>query len=97
MGLMHGLRVNEANIHDSVAARPTLAQLGWEEYPWLEVIFAYAAYQGPLEDWCADQLGLWLIIAPKLAGQNTFVPLPNRWIVERTFAWLMKYRRLVRD
>jgi transposase len=94
---MHALHVHEANIHDSVGARPTLGQLGWKAYPRLEVIFADAAYQGPLEDWCADHLGLWLVIVPKLAGQNTFVPLPKRWIVERTFAWLMKCRRLVRD
>jgi transposase len=94
---MHALNVHEANVADSVGARPTLSQLGWDEYPRLEVVFADSAYQGPLEDWTADHLGLWLVVVRKLPEQHTFVVLPKRWIVERTFAWLMKCRRLVRD
>ena len=43
------------------------------------------------------ELGLVLQIVPKVAGQSTFVALPKRWIVERTFAWLMRYRRLRAD
>ena len=82
---------------DSAAARPTLGQLGWEEYPRPETVFADGGYQGSLEDWTADQLGLWLVVVPKLAGQSTLVPLPKRWIVERTLARLLKCRRLVRD
>ena len=58
---------------------------------------ADSAYQGPLQDWTADQLGLRLIVVPKLPKQHKFVVLPKRWIVERTFAWLLKCWRLVRD
>lgn len=39
------------------------------------------------------RLTLELVIASKLEGQSTFVVLPRRWIVERTFAWLVRYRR----
>lgn len=66
MGLMHALHVHEANTHDSVGARPTLSKLGWNEYSRLEVVFADSAYQGPLKDWTADQLGLWLVVVPRL-------------------------------
>jgi len=97
MGLMRALNIREAVVVDSVGARPTLSQLGWDQYPRLEVVFADSAYQGPLQDWTADQLGLWMVIVPKLPKQHKFVVLPKRWIVERTFAWLMKCRRLVRD
>lgn len=93
---MHALCVHEANVADSVGARPTLSQLNWDEYPRLEVVFADSAYQGPLQDRTADQLGLWLVVVPKLLEQNSFVVLPKRWIVERTSAWLLKCRRLVR-
>ena len=89
--------VHAANVHDSVGARPVLAQLDWEAFPRLETVFADQAYQGPLGDWTADTLGLWLQIVPKLEGQSTFVVLPKRWIVERTFAWLLRYRRLRSD
>jgi putative transposase len=69
--------------------------MGWVQAT--GVVFADSAYQGPLEDWVADTLGLWLVIVPKLARQSTFVALPKRWLVERTFACLLKYRRLSRD
>lgn len=86
--------MHAANVHDSVGAKPVLSQLGWDEFPRLETVFADAAYQGPLEDFAAEELGLLLQIVPKLEGQSTFVVLPKRWIVERTFAWLLRYRRL---
>ncbi|MBI3964209.1 MAG: transposase, partial [Chloroflexi bacterium] len=44
-----------------------------------------------------DEFGWTLELVSKLAGQVGFVLLPKRWIVERTFAWLGKYRRLARD
>ncbi|MDQ4076590.1 MAG: transposase [Chloroflexota bacterium] len=97
LGLLHGLLVHEANLSARRMAEPVLSQLGWEAYPRLAVVYADRAYQGPLEEWAARELGLWLLIVPKLAGQSTFVALKKRWIVERTFAWLLKCRRLSRD
>lgn len=38
-----------------------------------------------------------LEVVRKLVGQQGFQPLPRRWVVERTFGWLMRWRRLVRD
>ena len=36
-------------------------------------------------------------IVRKLSDQQGFQPLPRRWVVERTFGWMMRWRRLVRD
>jgi transposase len=36
-------------------------------------------------------------VVPKPADQRGFAVLPRRWVVERTFSWLMRWRRLVRD
>jgi len=88
------VRVHAANVPDSVAARSLLAELDEVRCPRWEVVFADAAYQGTLEDFAAEELGLWLKIVPKLEGQSTFVVLPKRWIVERTFSWLRRYRLL---
>lgn len=67
---MHGLLVHEANLPDRRGAEPLLRQLGWENYDRLEVVFADSAYQGPLEDWVTQELGLWLVIVPKLPDRT---------------------------
>jgi transposase len=74
-----------------------LEQVPPERYPELLTVFADAASQGRLEDLAAEEHALELVIVPKLEGQSTFVVLPKRWIVERTFSWLMRYRRLRAD
>jgi putative transposase len=42
-------------------------------------------------------LGLVVEVVRKMADQHSFVPLPRRWVVERSFGWMMQWRRLVRD
>lgn len=74
-----------------------LEQVPAKHFPELLTVFADAAYRGRLEDVAFDEHALKLVIVPKLEGQSTFVVLPKRWIVERTFAWLIRYRRLRAD
>lgn len=63
----------------------------------LKLIWADGAYGGELIDWVKRTLGWTLTIVEKLAGQVGFQVLPKRWIVERTFAWLNRHRRLSKD
>ena len=88
------MAVRAANVQDRDGAKPLPCSLKEEKFPRLEKGSADAGNQGKLEQWTSDELGLVLQIVPKLVGQSTFVVLPKRWIVERTFAWLMRYRRL---
>ena len=68
-------------------------------FPFLDKLFADAAYQGPL---FANELAK---ILPRLETEivkrsdhaKGFVQLPKRWIVERTIAWLNRCRRLAKD
>ncbi len=63
----------------------------------LKVVFADSAYRGALEKLVQFMTEFELVLVDKPADQKGFAVQPKRWIVERTFAWICKYRRLVRD
>lgn len=69
----------------------------WWRYCRLELIWADGGYRGEFVEWVKRILGWTLHIVEKQAGQRGFVVLPRRWVVERTFAWLTRHRRLSRD
>jgi transposase len=89
--------ITAASVQDRDGGRKILEQVPEVHYPELLTVFADAGYQGRLEDIALQEHALELVIVPKLEGQSTFVVLPKRWVVERTFAWLMRYRRLRAD
>lgn len=66
-------------------------------FPHLEKIWADQAYTGDLVEDVRHAYGMTLEIVKKLVDQDGFVVLPRRWVVERTFAWLCRYRRLSKD
>ena len=70
--------------------------------PRLKKVWADQIYRGDLAEWLQAELGIELeVVARKTdEGGGTimgFVPLPRRWVVERTFGWLGRYRRLSKD
>lgn len=69
----------------------------WWRYCRLELIWADGGYRGELIEWVRRQLGWELSIVEKAEGQKGFVLLPRRWVVERTFSWLNRSRRLTKD
>jgi putative transposase len=96
LGLILVVVVHSAAVQDRDGARRVLRQLlGW--FPPLLTVFADGRYAGRLEAFGA-RLGGWLLsVVRKTPGQRTFVALPRRWVVERTFAWLNRFRRLSKD
>ena len=70
-------------------------------FPRLQLIWADGAYAGYLISWLlafTKGAGCWVLeIVKRPAEAKGFVLLPRRWVVERTFAWLSKYRRLSKD
>lgn len=60
-------------------------------------VFADGGYQGALIDLAKRSWGIVVEVVKKPAEQIGFAVLPRRWVVERTFSWLMRFRRLVRD
>jgi transposase len=95
MGLLLAVVVHSASVQDRDGARLVLARLAGR-FPRLKLIWADAAY-GATVGW-AKTFGGWVLeLVKKAADQVGFVVLPRRWVVERTFGWLVRSRRLARD
>lgn len=96
LGLILALVVHPADIQDRDGAKLVLRQLRGL-FPRLQRIWADGGYAGQLVEWTRS-LGGWLLDIVKRNDTITgFVVLPKRWIVERTLAWLGRYRRLSKD
>jgi putative transposase len=91
-----GAVVHPADIQDRDGAKLVLEKLA-DRFPRLQRIWADGAYAGKLVDWTKD-LGQWVLEIVKRGDDVVgFEVLPHRWIVERTFAWLGRFRRLSKD
>ena len=66
-------------------------------WPWLKHLFADGVYDRRKLMSAAAYRDFVIEIVRKLAGQKGFHVLPRRWVVERSFGWMMRWRRLVRD
>ena len=97
LGLPLKVAVQAADVQDRDGARQVLDRLQ-DDFPRLRVVWADRGYQGPkLGAWVQEQ-GTWqLHIVRRDPAARGFEVLPKRWIVERTFAWLGRHRRLSKD
>ena len=100
LGLILHVVVHSAAIQDRDGAKLVLPRL-LERFGWLRCIFVDGGYAGELVDWVRKLLprrGLRLEVVKRSdADKHRFKILPKRWIVERTFGWLSKFRRLSKD
>ena len=89
--------VHTANIQDNHGAVPLLASLR-RSFPKLRHIFADRVYRGDKLRNAVAEFGKWTIeIVTRSEQVGTFKPEPKRWVIERTFAWFGRNRRLAKD
>ena len=96
LGLLLSVVVHPADVQDRDGVQAVLRKAR-RSFPFIERIFADAGYQGPKAAAVVAETGRWRLEIVKRSEAHKFVVLPKRWIVERTFAWASRYRRLARD
>jgi putative transposase len=98
MGLLLAVVVTAANVDDAKGAQDVLSQLAAQDFPRLELLWADNKYHNyALEDWLAENVSFTIQVVSRPKGSRGFILLPKRWVVERSLAWLDRYRRNSKD
>jgi len=100
LGLLLAVSVSVASLDDALAAQPVAQQLTQRKQPRLETVWGDSKYHNhDLYAWLKRQKNInWVLsIVRRPADARGFVLLPKRWVVERTFSWLGRWRRMSRD
>jgi putative transposase len=97
LGLLMAVVVTAASLDDGRGAPAALGQLDRERFPRLKKLWGDHKYRNHiLNEWLKDK-PYEIEVVERPEGARGFVLLPRRWVVERTFAWLGRYRRHSRD
>jgi putative transposase len=96
LGMVLAVKVHEASMQDRDGAKLVLQRLR-KGFSRLKLIWADGAYAGALVQWTRKRLKRKLEIVKRNDDVKGFAVIPKRWIVERTFGWLGRYRRFAKD
>lgn len=98
IGLLLTVVVHKASIQERAGAKLLLKRALAKGFSRLALIWADGGYSGqPMIDWVWQLAGWIFEVIKRTEDMVGFVVLPRRWVVERTFAWLGRYRRLSKD
>lgn len=97
MGLLLAVVVHSGAVQDRDGAKMVFEQLPARGFQRLQLVWADGGYAGELIGWVRALAGWTLEIVKRCDSLKGFHVLPRRWVVERTFGWLVRFRRLTRD
>ena len=98
LGMLLAVLVTSAAVDDAAAAQELLTQVDSQGFPRLRTMYADNKYHNyDLYEWLDENVKYCLHVVRRPADAEGFVKLPQRWVVERTFAWLGRSRRLYKD
>ena len=95
-GLVLLVMVTAANVTDRDAAKELLFRLAFM-HPEIAIVWADSAYAGKLVAWARTYLDITIKAVRRPPDAKSFVVLPRRWVVERSWSWIMRARRHCRD
>jgi transposase len=95
-GWLLAVLVTAASMQDRDAGHQLVGLLR-ERFSTITVVWADGGYAGRLVTWATGVLRLNITVVKRSDDARGFVVVPRRWVVERTFGWLSRHRRLVRD
>ena len=96
IGLVLAVVVHPGNLQDRDGAKLVFEKIKGT-FSRLRLIWADGAYAGQLVEWVKTTCGWLLEIVKRNSEAKGFQLLPRRWVVERTFGWFGRYRRLSKD
>jgi transposase len=97
LGLPLRVIVHSAGVQDRNGAAMVFDRIR-ERFPWLQLVWADGGYNArQVNEAAARQPGLRVEIVKRNDDVKGFVVLPRRWVVERTFSWFGRNRRLAKD
>jgi transposase len=97
LGLLLTLYVTAADEQDRAVVGQLAQQVQDVTGETVEVVFVDQGYTGQAAEQAAAEHGIRLEVVKLPDAKRGFVLLPRRWVVERSFAWLARFRRLARD
>jgi len=95
LGLIIAVVVTVASVQDRDGGKLVFSSAG--DQPRLEKVWADGGYRGEFLAWTREHCPWEVEIVSRAPGQKGFVVLPRRWVVERTFGWLNRYRLLSKE
>ena len=96
LGLVIAVVVTVASVQDRDGAVPVVTQ-ATADCPTIEKVLADSAYKGDVIETLKVNTGIDIEVTERPSGAKGFVPVRKRWIVERTFAWIGRFRRTSKD